>query len=446
MELTMKCFWLVLLLLSTGEIFGVLQTISQPGLYQLGENITYSPGGPNDVIFQITASNVEFDLGDRFITQSASNTQTGLIAIQVASGLTNVTIKSPTIGSIQSIRGTGIQVLSNCTHILIDNITTYSCDTRGIDFVGSSGNPIVSSQINRCNIINCCGSASGDAGLALAFCNRLQFTNIVVNSTGTSASNIAAILLSNSIECNGENIFVQDTTGNTSALGISLVSTTSSTFINCLGENITSSATAVGYDIDSASNNNIFRSCISNGSTGTTLANGFRVFGANNLFDDCLAQATTGAEADGFNIGSASTNNNFLNCTARTSNASAGLATGFSATSASQISFINCLAYDNTSTTTAGIGFSINSCTNPFMQECVATRNNGSPLAGDSFGVLSTSNTTPVFVRNLASRNGGASSVATDQFNGVNAGAVNTDVFTNVSSTTYGAWTNLGLT
>ena len=124
------------------ETNAVFQTISKPGLYQLGENVTYSPTVPNDIIFQITASDVEFDLGDRFIAQDGASVQTGLIAIQVASGLSNVVIKSSTNGSIQNIRGTGIQVLSNCSRIMIDNITTFSCEDRGIDFIGGDGVPI----------------------------------------------------------------------------------------------------------------------------------------------------------------------------------------------------------------------------------------------------------------------------------------------------------------
>jgi hypothetical protein len=99
----MKYVFLVSLIISfVIDINAVFQVINQPGLYKLGENITYSPSVPNDIIFQITSSNVEFDLGDRFITQNPANAQTGLIAIQVASGLSNVVITSPTNGSIQN--------------------------------------------------------------------------------------------------------------------------------------------------------------------------------------------------------------------------------------------------------------------------------------------------------------------------------------------------------
>jgi hypothetical protein len=433
-------------LVSFLEIKAVFQTINQPGLYKLGEDITYSPLVPNDIIFQITSSNVVFDLGDHFIAQDPTNVQTGLIAIQVASGLSNVTIKSGINGSIQNIRGTGIQVLSNCSRIMLDNITTFLCNDRGIDFFGIPGAEITDSQIQNCNVIRCCQTPSGTIAVLLISCNRMQIKNVNVNANGTQNVSQSGMRIDSCLDCDFESVVMQDNIAANDLTNFLLVITSRCTFSNCLVENSTTTAnasTSRAYRLSGASNNNIFKNCIAVSTAGNRGQSiGFEVLTcANNIFDHCLVEGSTGTATTGF-LDNSSSMSTFLDCIAR-NNVSSSTARGFFATLSSNISFINCIASDQSSTAGIAVGFDMANATNPFMQKCITTRNNGTPVAGNSFGVRSSGSTNPVFVKNVASRNG---TVAADQLSGVAAGAVNNVLATGVNSTTIGAWTNLGIT
>jgi len=436
----MKYLHLIINLFLISKMYAVFQTISQPGLYQLGENVTYSPAVPNDIIFQITASDVEFDLGDRFITQNSANTQTGLIAIQVASGLSNVVIKSGTNGSIQNIRGTGIQVLSSCSRVLLDNITTFSCEERGIDFVGGSGTEITNSQIQNCKVIQCSIDPLASAPISLTFCNDLLVLNMNADFNGPTDF-FSTFNVDTCTRCNFDAITIRENTTVSGWTGFFLNLCSNGNFKNCSFENNTTAGSATGYNLNGCSLLT-FQNCqiIGTASTGGQVNGFFSVASNDILFNSCLVEGmTNSADSVLGYVSFADTRMTFLNSSAQNNSSTANNAEGFVASSSNSVSFINCIANNQTASNNA-IGFDINSCIDPYMQESLATLNVG---AVSSFGILASGNTNQVFVLNVASRNG---AVAGDQFNGVAAGAVNSVLATTVNSAAIGPWTNLGLT
>ena len=420
--------------------YTVFQVISQPGLYKLGENVTYSPAVPNDIIFQITSSDVEFDLGDRFIAQDGASVQTGLIAIQVASGLSNVVIKSSTNGSIQNIIGTGIQVLSSCSRIMIDNITVFACVDRGIDFVGGLGTEITDSQIQNCKVIQCSSDSLASAAMSLIFCNNLLVRNVILDSNGTSQA-FSCIELDNSNGCNFDTITMSNNTSTLTWNGLFLNTITDCTFKNCLCENNSSVVSASGYALDSSSNV-AMQNCSAIATSCSGQVVDFRLSSCTNInIDSCLVEGIVSGEGIGF-FDLQSTGITFINCIAR-SNSGGTSMQGFATTGSSLSTFIKCLASDQTASGGFADGFGIATTASPFVQNCTATRNIGTPVGANSFGIFASGNTNQVFVHNIASRNG---TVAANQFSGVAAGAVNNVLATAVNSAAIGPWTNLGIT
>lgn len=106
-------------------------TITSPGYYKLGDDITFSPGGADSII-AIQASNVTLDLGGRIIEQG--NATAGVDGIALSAGLSNVIIRN---GTIRNVTNRGIFVDSNgasSSQIVISDIVFDTCQSRGISF------------------------------------------------------------------------------------------------------------------------------------------------------------------------------------------------------------------------------------------------------------------------------------------------------------------------
>lgn len=437
----MKKALFIMSIMSLGNIQAVFQTISQAGLYQVGEDITYNPSVTNDVIFQITASNVVLDLGNHTITQG--NATTGLVVVQVNSGLSNVIIRN---GTIRSIHGTGVQVLNNCARIIVDNITTLACDTRGIDFVGSSGNTITDSKVRNCSVIQCATSSSSTAAVALTFCKRMVVESLYAGSNGTTNHNISTVSVTSSDKCHFKNMIIENTTGNTTLRGILFTSATNCWLSSCIVDSTFSmgnNPSCSGYELDTASTNNIFVGCISSQATalsGTAATvNGFLINGADNFFVNCYARNGNGEFTRGFSVGAVGNRTTFINCVGSNNNSTVNTSCGFRSLAATALCYIRCKALNQVSTPNAGVGFELQGTTESLVNKCTAYRNTG-VNASNSIGYRQLSGATNITaVNNL-------STLSATPYSGFAAGAINSVAATTVNSTTIGAWTNLGTT
>jgi hypothetical protein len=135
--------------------------IATPGVYVLGEDVTFNPLASVPAI-TITTSAVTLDLS--CFTLAQGNALAGVNAIQVASNNADVTIKN---GTVANFTRTGISVLNGNIRTLLQNVTCLSCGLRGIELLGLVGSLIQSPEIDHCVVNECCQGLAGDFGIAV---------------------------------------------------------------------------------------------------------------------------------------------------------------------------------------------------------------------------------------------------------------------------------------
>lgn len=304
-----------------------MYTIQQSGKYYLNTNLEANPSSTDRSVIKITASNVVLDLSGMTITQVDSNTQAGLNAIDIASGVSNVTIMN---GFINKVTDVGVKVASSCNNIRLENVSINNCNGGGAQFNTVSNITLDNVTISNCNGSGTSAPSSVAVGLYLTSCNSITIKDCqidrnqgtsrnsyncqiasctngyVVNSSFSSASgNVGRGLLSTS--SNGfvfENCNINYNTGSTgSGDGGNLTSCIAFTFNNCnfLGNN------GVGCSGTYAETctNLVFDGCNFNyqNSSGTSTALGLYVNGgAGNVIKNCTALSNTGAGVNAFGI------------------------------------------------------------------------------------------------------------------------------------------------
>lgn len=383
--------------------------ISSSGYYFLVDDLIGFSEETSKPLILISANNVVLDLGSRSITCSNENNITA--GIQVADGVSNVTIKNGVISGITGTDGvtppatdSGYGILINkgatqtAMHIVLEDLTIYSCGYFGL-------------SISNCtdltmNNIKCVGNGpaynAATAGINAGYSGGAVLNNVhtvtikdssfcnngwlLTSPTPSAANNIVGlylntcpnISLSNSCANNNSNI------------------STSSSAIFVAGIYVVNSSNCL-YNSIRASDNNMPATASANGSTyGIYLHGTESPFCSANIFSHCYASNNIGVAACyGFAIDSPSTggsnSNKFIACDAnlnscnQTTIANSATVHGFHCLYTDSNSFTTCIAdanYVNGSSSTASTAvrivagfYSAGSFSNLFFQ-CQANRNN----------------------------------------------------------------------
>ena len=377
----------LLCMVSAYRCYAPALTITQPGYYELGDDITFSPGVADSII-SIQSSDVTLDLGGKIIQQS--NATAGVDGIALASGLSNITIRNGIIRNVTN-RGIFVDTTAMASEIVITDLILDTCQNRGISFEGAGG--AESCIIAQCRFINCILSATGDFVLNFGNLSNAQITDIFIATDGSiSASGATRVFIRSSAtiaRCLFKNITVSLFS---TALGVSIVGFTAtalqnSVFQNIRLTNITSAAAATytGFSLPTGTANCIFNNCVSQGitalgsppggiishisATGTTTGN---------LFIGCTAQtiAAVSISLIPFNLNTAN-NTALLGCLVQNCSTTNGTFSAFSLTSATGALLIDCTCNQNSAISTID-GFLLTTCTRCNLARCISTNNTSS--------------------------------------------------------------------
>lgn len=266
---------------------GSMFEIEQAGEYALLDNIVMSPINTNVSGIKISASNTTLDLAGCTITQD--NTTTGLVAIDVAANLSNVTIKN---GAINTIYGTGVRTNNNCSTLKINDIIIINCSAMGIYLIS-----VNQATLTDITTVNCNGSSTSDAiGLGMLTSKNVytlysQFNNNR-NSTGRPGQ---GVYLYGCTNCTFESCEASTNYGSV-AYGFRIDNISSNCkLLNCCAETNEASTNSYGFYINGKYN--VLKNCISNNqiTSGTSYSYGFYTTGGQgNQFLICSAYGNTG--------------------------------------------------------------------------------------------------------------------------------------------------------
>ena len=405
--------------------FAPALTITAPGLYELGDNITFSPSVADSII-SIQTSDVTLDLGGRILDQI--NTTTGVDGISVASGLSNIIIRN---GSIRNVTNRGIFVdtsTANTARLTISDLVFTNCQNRGISFEG--GFNAENCIIDHCQFINCTLSATGDfvINLASGTTQNSRISDIFIGNEGTPAipGGARALIRTGGLarSCVFQDILAEEI--NASAVNVTGF-LAAGQFITNLVENVRFSSlntgaanTYIGFSLQSITATNSFINCNSSRCSAGT-ASHFSLTGvpSNNLFTSCIAQGVSSSnQFDGFNLGT-STNSLLFNCTvAVCASGGTGPLNGFTlgTTATGGNLFLNCIVEGCTAGGTSPFnGFVLSTHANSNFIDCIV-QNCTTTVACTPFSL--TSGTRCALIRCNALNNSSTSGVAANAYNG----------------------------
>lgn len=447
---------LALFLLLPPSSIAVELTISRPGTFVLGNDLVIVPVGA-DTCIQINASNVTLDLNQHIITQG--NLVANCNGITVAPNLTNVTIRN---GTIANFTGTGITIGSGCNLIAVELISTLSCDTRGIESLGTPSAPNQGILIINSTVAGCSRGASATAAVSIQNTLDSNFENINLVLNGSTNHNLDGFQLINCNTLRLGNVYAESCIGSTRVNGFNSINTEGVVFFQCVAttnESFATTSTAVGFNVadNGDSDSLIFYQCISFGNTATATGSnaiGFYI-GPTNLdmrFNDCIARDNiANNEGTGFYMNSSG--QMVVTACSSSRNQSigngGGAARGYYLNGSSTVSLIDNVAVTQLSTSGVAVGIDLlnsNECTS---ESCSCLRNQGSTDA-NSFGFRIQPTGSPpagnnVFVQNISSRNGLAAPLTANQYGGFPANQINVQAGENINNISQ-PWTNAGFT
>ncbi|MBX9695224.1 MAG: hypothetical protein K2Z81_22750, partial [Cyanobacteria bacterium] len=395
------------------------------------------------------------DLNDFILSQT--NATANVDGIAVASGLNDVTIQN---GTIRSVSRTGIAVGSGCSRITIDDIWFEFCAQQGIALNGTSGSPIIQSNIQRCSFFGCSAGVGASTVISAVFCNVLQMSDITCSTSGGASSSLTIILLNNCPDCNVDGVLIQGSSL-TSLIGIRLQtpaagSSTGQRISNCIIRGCTTTGSLVGYQVDEAVttiSEVTLDSCWINGCTAGSFI-GFNFFGdvANITVLRCIVNGLSSTTNNTLNVGfflNGASNCTFKEC--KVNGCSIGVGSNFrgyllgdvvAGTLANTNSFTQCHAMNNTGAVGANnvTGFSIVNGNSNTIVDGIFMTNSVTGAPGNGTGVNNTG--TNMFVRNIGFANN--TTGGTNQFSGVALTSVAVHASTAVSTPTI-PWTNLSV-
>lgn len=421
-------------------IYAPSLTINQSGNYRLGDNVTYSPGSADSII-SITSSDVNLDLGGYYIAQG--NTTANFNGINIAAGLSNITIKN---GKIRDVTNTGLTIQTTCSAIETRDIAFENCQTRGF-----SATSLTLSKIEDCIFNGCCSGASGDNVLNLSSSNDIQVEKCTFSQNNNTNNTLTMINLSSCSRSLVENSLIANNSANLfTAINISSCSYMVVEKCNILNNTATGSGTISVIFMQNSSNNQLKNCYISGCTSGTASINVFDTSsGANNVFIECIADAnrlsgTNAGTLNGFNI-QTSSNSCFRCQSINHLSGGSGTVNGFNLDGATRAQIIECIGSNNVSGGTAQGLVLQNSADLCVVDQSEFNYNIGSS-ASTSHGINNASTgTNNTFTRNVALFNGSTSASLAQQL--LNIAATNQQAILNtgsVNSLTV-PWTNIAI-
>jgi hypothetical protein len=413
----------------TQASFGVGGTvplvISVPGVYILGENITFNPGAAARAI-TITTSAVTLDL-QCFALQQGNSTA-GVDAIRVNSGLADITIKN---GMVTNFTRAGITIQNNNQRTKIQDLTCLSCAVRGIELLGTVGNVIKDAEIDHCNINGCSQGAAGDFAVLIQQSVSCSISYCDIKNCGSLGHALSTIRVDTCDETDINAVTIFNNSGST-LLGIQLLAPTRSSFENCLISSNTATANLTGIDMSGAANRfNKFDKCkiLSNIAGASFVGISLAANTSNNIFVNCNLSWNSGGSATGIDLSGAGTNNNqniFNYCLISTNMATTTNCNGFNVNGSDAGLIFKTIVLYNVAPNgqSAGVNFAApNGGSNWVIKENLTLRNTGVNPAS-SFGYLITGSAINFITGNLSFNNGGVGALPANQLNGVPAGSI----------------------
>lgn len=395
---------------------GKTLTISTPGHYVLTRNLVFVPDAASDTIINITTNDVTIDFGTHTIYSNKA--LAGTKAINIATGLSNITILN---GTIKGMTGVGIYVNSSCRNVHVSNMIIMDCDEGGLSLNSSDHLYVTNCVINKCN-----GSSSTSDATALraTSCKHLTATNSEFSiNTGTAKPGIG-VLLTGCTGASFTNCTAAHNTG-TAAYGFQLNSSCSDChFENCHTSGLTSTAGDVsGFDLNTAPNNRLIN-CQAHSSTAVGgICSGFSSDAGSgaNIFHECHAMSNT-SDTNTYIFYIASNGNELINCKANLNTSTGGDMVGYYLVAAESNLFKNCIANRNSTSSGNVNGFLLAAADSNQLTRCTALTNTTSAQNKYAAGFNSIAGTSNTFERCIASNQncshvtGGTSSTTVTQY------------------------------
>ena len=218
-----------------GTFIGI--DITRKGRYFFEETVNPNPASNNMTGIKISTSDVYLNLNSYSLEHVRSGGGKNFIGIEVAAGLSNITI---TGGFINNIDGCGIKIGSGCKSITISNLEIIGCTEIGIDA----------------------------PNLTAGVLENVYVKNIVNTSTTTD---LFGVKIETANNCHLNNVCAKTVTSGKDAYGIYLTSATSNNLKECKAEQCTTAAgNAYGF-YSSAGTGNQYKECSANGNKGANI-------------------------------------------------------------------------------------------------------------------------------------------------------------------------------
>lgn len=173
---------------SQGVVMNQQYNIGTAGINGIGTDVVFDPLIDGSAAVKITTSNVIFDLNNHMVSFSSTNTCVAINGIEIASGLSNVTIKN---GHISGFSGKGIIVKDGCSDIVIEHLKVDSCLQGGIDFVGTTSDGIEAITLFDCTVNGCNGSSEQEAcGVSIAYGTNIKIANCLFEDNSATTTTV----------------------------------------------------------------------------------------------------------------------------------------------------------------------------------------------------------------------------------------------------------------
>ena len=281
--------------------------IMESGYYFLSTDLQTTPGQTDLAVIYINASNVVLDLGNRSIAVGLQSTLSNTAGIEVAPGVTNVTIMNGTINGVSNNTTSflvGIRANEN-TNVTLENLQILNCSVAGINFndvkspylknvhvyntanVGAllqscADGVIIDSSFNGCSV----GTNQSAFGLGAENCTNFALDNVSASNNSSSLGSAFGVYLDKctGFECNRMNTSNNVIVGSgTFCAGVHLLSSTGCSFTHCSANNNTAPyASALGFSVANHANGNTFTECEASSNTGANSAAGFQISASKN--------------------------------------------------------------------------------------------------------------------------------------------------------------------
>jgi hypothetical protein len=403
-------------------------TITQPGFYNFGQDIVFTPGAPNESAIEIKTSNVILDFNEHLVLQNPFVPFPGINGITIDPNLQNIKIRN---GTVALVTGTGIAVGEGVTGILLENMVVSLCATRGIEFMGTAGNPIERGGLNNITVVDCCQGPVGDFGILLQHVKGIKVDNIIFDVNGSSNNNVSVFRFNSVSAGSFSNIINGRNIGNTQLRVFDFTELKDCLFERCfVGGNcafgMDAEVIAFDFRIDGSSRNNIFRDCISFSNSATVLGGSMIGFGVrkgnddNNFFDCTVVDNSAHRDCIGFlfeNIRA----NLALQSVISNNVSEVGMSMGCFVSSCTDLNISDATINEEISLSSTAIGVEVINSFECFFKGNTVRKSQGLSNA-TSYGFRkapagSTFNNS--FVNNTAIRNGIDNSLSDNQFNGI---------------------------